>query len=123
MKRTIAWILALLMLTPMLSACSENASDGEETAPTASPGVTEEEVPDVTEDVETKVTRLMESVLGGVTDLDEITSQTREGRSRVACKFRWGTELGEASNDMRDLIERAKRRGDRNARIICVSWG
>ena len=62
------------------------------------------------EDMETKVTRLMESVLGGVTDLDEITSQTREGRSRVSCKFRWGTELGEASNDMRDLIERAKRR-------------
>ena len=29
------------------------------------------------EDMETKVTRLMESVLGGVTDLDEITSQTR----------------------------------------------
>ena len=62
------------------------------------------------EDMETKVTRLMESVLGGVTDLDEITSMTREGRSRVSCKFRWGTELGEASNDMRDLIERAKRR-------------
>ncbi len=62
------------------------------------------------EDMETKVTRLIESVLGGVTDLDEITSFTREGRSRVSCKFRWGTELGEASNDMRDLIERAKRR-------------
>ena len=62
------------------------------------------------EDVETKVTRLMESVLGGVTDLDEISSITREGRSHVTCKFTWGTELGEASNDMRDLIERAKRR-------------
>ena len=62
------------------------------------------------EDMETKVTRLIESVLGGVTDLDEISSQTREGRSHVTCKFTWGTELGEASNDMRDLIERAKRR-------------
>lgn len=62
------------------------------------------------EDMETKVTRLLESVLGGVTDLDEISSNTREGRSSVTCKFRWGTELGEASNDMRDLIERAKRR-------------
>ena len=62
------------------------------------------------EDMETKVTRLLESVLGGVTDLYEISSNTREGMSRVACKFTWGTELGEASNDMRDLIERAKRR-------------
>lgn len=62
------------------------------------------------EDVETKITRVLESVLGGVTDLDEISSNTREGMSRVSCKFAWGTELGEASNDMRDLIERAKRR-------------
>ena len=63
-----------------------------------------------TEDVETKVTRVIESALGSVTDLDEITSSTSEGRSRVACRFKWGTDLGEASNDIRDLLERAKRR-------------
>ena len=62
------------------------------------------------EDVETKITRVIESALGSVTDLDEITSSTSEGASRVTCKFKWGTELGEASNDMRDLLERAKRR-------------
>ncbi|NLF86986.1 MAG: efflux RND transporter permease subunit, partial [Lentisphaerae bacterium] len=63
-----------------------------------------------TEDVETKVTRVIESALGSVTDLDEITSSTSEGRSRVTCRFKWGTDLGEASNDIRDLLERAKRR-------------
>ena len=63
-----------------------------------------------TEDVEQQVTRVIESALGSVTDLDEITSQTGEGTSRVTCKFKWGTELGEAANDMRDLLERAKRR-------------
>ena len=63
-----------------------------------------------TEDVEQKITRVVESALGSVTDLDEITSTTSEGVSRVTCKFKWGTELGEASNDMRDLLERAKRR-------------
>ena len=63
-----------------------------------------------TEDVETKITRVIESALGSVTDLDEITSSTSEGRSRVACRFKWGTDLGEASNDIRDLLERAKRR-------------
>ncbi|NLB68183.1 MAG: efflux RND transporter permease subunit, partial [Lentisphaerae bacterium] len=63
-----------------------------------------------TEDMESKVTRVIESALGSVTDLDEILSSTSEGVSRVTCKFKWGTELGEASNDMRDLLERAKRR-------------
>ena len=63
-----------------------------------------------TEDVERQVTRVVESALGSVTDLDEIASSTSEGVSRVTCKFKWGTELGEAANDMRDLLERAKRR-------------
>ena len=63
-----------------------------------------------TEDMETKVTRVIESSLGSVTDLDEISSSTKEGSSWVSCKFVWGTELGEAANDMRDLLERAKRR-------------
>lgn len=62
------------------------------------------------EDVETQITRVVESALGSVTDLDEITSTTSEGSSRVTCKFKWGTELGEAANDVRDLLERAKRR-------------
>lgn len=63
-----------------------------------------------TEDVEQQITRVIESALGSVTDLDEITSDTSESVSRVTCKFKWGTELGEAANDMRDLLERAKRR-------------
>ena len=63
-----------------------------------------------TEDVEQQITRVIESALGSVTDLDEITSTTSEGVSRDTCKFKWGTELGEAANDMRDLLERAKRR-------------
>ncbi len=63
-----------------------------------------------TEDVESKITRVVESALGSVTDLDEISSSTSEGVSRVTCKFKWGTELGEAANDVRDLLERAKRR-------------
>lgn len=63
-----------------------------------------------TEDVEKQITRPIESALGSVADLDEITSTTGEGVSRVTCKFKWGTELGEAANDMRDLLERAKRR-------------
>ena len=68
-----------------------------------------------TEDVESKITRVVESALGSVTDLDEISSSTSEGVSRVTCQFKWGTELGEAANDVRDLLERAKRRLPDNA--------
>ena len=62
-----------------------------------------------TEDIETKITQPLEAALGSVTDLDEISSNSREGRSFIRCKFKWGTELGEASNDMRDLVDRVKR--------------
>ena len=61
------------------------------------------------EDVENKITRIIEQSLGAVADLDEITSTTRVGASIVTCKFKWGTKLGDAANDVRDLLERAKR--------------
>ncbi len=63
-----------------------------------------------TTDVENKVTRVIEKQLATVSDLDELTSQTREGLSIVTCLFEWGTELSEAANDIRDKLEFAKRR-------------
>jgi HAE1 family hydrophobic/amphiphilic exporter-1 len=62
-----------------------------------------------TEDVETKVTQVIENNLSIVNNLDEITSTTREGLSSVTCKFDWGTDLDEAANDIRDRLEFAKR--------------
>lgn len=61
------------------------------------------------QDVETKVTEVIENNLSTVSNLDKITSRSREGLSSVTCRFKWGTNLDEASNDIRDKLEFAKR--------------
>ncbi len=60
------------------------------------------------EDVEGRVTRVIENQLSIVNNLDEITSRTREGISAVTCMFRWGTNLEEAANDIRDYLGAAR---------------
>jgi HAE1 family hydrophobic/amphiphilic exporter-1 len=59
-----------------------------------------------TEDVENKVTKMIERALGSVNNLKEMTSVTKEGISSVTCEFIWGTNLDEASNDMRSNLDR-----------------
>lgn len=60
-------------------------------------------------DVETNVTEELENQLGTTPGLEKITSTSSEGSSIVRLKFIWGTNLDEASNDVRDRIELAKR--------------
>jgi len=61
-------------------------------------------------DVEREVTEVIENELSIVTNLDKITSVSKENISLVSCKFAYGTNLDEASNEMRDNLEFAKRR-------------
>lgn len=61
------------------------------------------------EDVEAKVSEPLENQLATTPGLEKITSRSLEGVSAVSLKFIWGTNLDEASNDIRDRIERAKR--------------
>lgn len=61
------------------------------------------------EDVETKVTEVIENNLATISNLDKITSRSLENLSVVSCRFNWGTNLDEASNDVRDKLEFAKR--------------
>lgn len=61
-----------------------------------------------TEDVENKVTKQIERALGSVNNLKDMTSATVEGISSVTCEFIWGTDLDEASNDMRSNVDRVK---------------
>lgn len=61
------------------------------------------------EDVETKVTEVIENNLATVSNLDKLTSRSFEAISVVTCRFNWGTNLDEASNDIRDKLEFAKR--------------
>ncbi len=60
------------------------------------------------EDVESKVTRVLEKRLGSVSNLDEIRSSTSEGVSNISCTFTWGTNIDEASNDVRSKVDLAK---------------
>ncbi len=61
------------------------------------------------EDVEINVTEELENQLGTTPGLEKITSTSSEGSSLITLKFVWGTNLDEASNDVRDRIDLAKR--------------
>ncbi|MDD5495986.1 MAG: efflux RND transporter permease subunit [Candidatus Omnitrophica bacterium] len=61
------------------------------------------------EDVEIKVTEPLENQLATTPGIEKITSRSMEGTSLITLKFKWGTNLDEASNDIRDRIELAKR--------------
>ena len=60
-------------------------------------------------DVEAKVTEPLENQLGTTPGLEKIISRSMEGMASISLKFKWGTNLDEASNDIRDRIELAKR--------------
>lgn len=61
------------------------------------------------EDVEIKVSEALEDQLSTTPGVEKITSRSQEGLSVITLKFVWGTNLDEASNDIRDRIERARR--------------
>jgi len=61
------------------------------------------------EDVEIKVSEPLENQLATTPGLEKITSRSLEGLSVLTLKFIWGTNLDEASNDIRDRIEQTKR--------------
>jgi HAE1 family hydrophobic/amphiphilic exporter-1 len=58
------------------------------------------------QEVEELITRLIESSLAGVQGIQEISSNSSEGRSRVRASFVWGTNLDEAIDDIRDRLDR-----------------
>ncbi|MBR3853948.1 MAG: efflux RND transporter permease subunit [Tidjanibacter sp.] len=58
------------------------------------------------EDVENNITRRIEEGLNTVSNLKEITSKSSDGVSLVSLEFEWGTNLDEASNDIRDALGR-----------------
>lgn len=58
------------------------------------------------EEVEELLTRPLEQTLAGVPGIEEMTSTSSEGNSSVRMTFVWGTDLSEASNDVRDRLDR-----------------
>jgi hydrophobic/amphiphilic exporter-1 (mainly G- bacteria), HAE1 family len=57
-------------------------------------------------DIETNVTRIIEDALNSVDDLKEITSVSTDNLSIINLEFDWGSNLDEATNDIRDVIDR-----------------
>ncbi|MDR0552293.1 MAG: efflux RND transporter permease subunit, partial [Spirochaetaceae bacterium] len=61
------------------------------------------------EEVERTTTRLIETALASVSGLQKVTSSSSKGSSMVIMEFTYGTDLIDASNSVRDALERIKR--------------
>jgi HAE1 family hydrophobic/amphiphilic exporter-1 len=61
------------------------------------------------EEIENKITEVLEDSLSTVSSLDKIESISKEDLSTITLKFDWGTDLGAAANDVREKIDLAKR--------------
>jgi len=60
-------------------------------------------------DIETNVTRPLENVLNSVSNLKEITSTSSDATSVIFMNFEYGTNLDEASNDIRSSLRFVER--------------
>ncbi len=57
-------------------------------------------------DIENNITRTIEDALNSVDALKEITSTSTDNLSIINLEFEWETNLDEATNDIRDVIDR-----------------
>src|SRR5690554_3974866 len=57
-------------------------------------------------DIESNITRTLEDALNSVDALKEITSTSTDNLSIINLEFEWETNLDEATNDIRDVIDR-----------------
>ncbi len=57
-------------------------------------------------DIEENITKLVENTLNGVPYMKELTSKSQDNMSIVSVEFEYGTNLDEATNDIRDRLDR-----------------
>ncbi|TDO04795.1 efflux RND transporter permease subunit [Sunxiuqinia elliptica] len=57
-------------------------------------------------DIETNVTKVLEDALNSVDKLKEISSTSSDNISVISLEFEWDANLDEATNDIRDVIDR-----------------
>ncbi len=60
------------------------------------------------QEVERLITERIEDVLSTISGVDKVLSVSKEGLSAVTLKFRWGHELSEAVNDIREKLDLIK---------------
>ena len=56
-------------------------------------------------EIETNVTEVLENTLNSVDDLKEMTSTSKDNMSIITLEFEWGSNLDEATNDIRSYID------------------
>ncbi len=56
-------------------------------------------------DIETNVTKPLENILNTVSDLKHVSSESRENMSVVTLEYNYGTDVDEATNDVRDKLD------------------
>jgi HAE1 family hydrophobic/amphiphilic exporter-1 len=59
-------------------------------------------------EIETNVTKIIENSLTSVDGLKEMTSSSRDNMSVVSLEMEWGSNMDEATNDIRSYIDMAK---------------
>lgn len=59
-------------------------------------------------EVEKLVTKPIESAVGTVADIDSMSSVSMQGASQVIVMFNWGTDLDQATLDMREKVDQIK---------------
>ena len=67
-------------------------------------------------EVEDQVSRILETQLSGVQDLKSIKSSSRENVSLVSLEFNWESDISQAANNTRDMMELTKSRMPSGAR-------
>jgi HAE1 family hydrophobic/amphiphilic exporter-1 len=56
------------------------------------------------------VTKLLESKLVNISGLDSITSTSSEGSSSIRLEFKYGTNIDDKTNDIRDRVDHVNHR-------------
>jgi len=68
------------------------------------------------DEVEEQVSKPLEAVLSGAENLKQISSKSRENVCFIQMQYEWGTNVTEAANNARDIIELVKSRMPSGAR-------
>ncbi|MCQ2169825.1 MAG: efflux RND transporter permease subunit, partial [Bacteroidales bacterium] len=56
-------------------------------------------------DIETNLTKVLENALNGVENLKELNSKSKENISLITLTFEYGTDIEEATNNVRDKLD------------------
>ncbi|UCF96302.1 MAG: efflux RND transporter permease subunit [Spirochaetaceae bacterium] len=57
------------------------------------------------EEVEENLTKVIENTASSASRIEKVSSTSREGTSVVVVEYQWGTDLAEASNDLRERLD------------------